>query len=514
MRLVRSFRNWLGTFLHSIRFRLTMWFVLILGIVLAVFSVFIYFTQARDLQFDAAGAMQEKFAHLQAYFRSAAWQNSDLSPSDVPQGEAPLQQNDLLILTDATGEVLQNWGMELENPGSLIAALISNQTQRQHELTVYQQNVTVADGNHRRSTGDYLFIITPVLRGDRLVGFLIVGSPSQLNDQLRRLMVSLLFGSLGMLAIAFFGGLWLADRAMRPVRTIARTAQSISESDLNRRIDMKGRDELAELAGTFDAMLARLQAAFDRQRRFVADASHELRTPLTIINLEVGRVLAGHRSLDEYQHALQIVNAEGERMTRLVSDLMTLARMDAGQTVLHFEELDLSDVALEAAERLSALAERQQIRLEMKDLPELLVHGDRQYLVQMVSNLIENAVKYSGPGQTVQIETGPRHDDQQDAAMLRVSDHGPGIPSDHLPRLFDRFYRVDQARTHNPGEASSPAGSGLGLSIVAWIVQSHGGEIHVQSKVNEGSVFEVTLPLQKRLRPLQCGGLTFRIYVL
>ncbi len=494
MRLIRSFWNWLGAFFHSIRFRLTMWFVLILAIVLTVFSAFIYLAQARDLRYDAARAMQDKFGRLQAYFHSPEWQNSNLAPSDVPNTEAPLQQNDLLILTDPGGHVVQNWGNELQNPGPLIAALLETRNQPPHELTVYQQSVTVTDDDHNRTTGDYLFIISSVLRGDTLIGYLIIGSPSQLNDQLARLMASLVFGSLGMLAIAFFGGLWLADRAMRPVQTIARTAQIISESDLNRRIHMKGRDELAELAGTFDDMLSRLQAAFDRQRRFVADASHELRTPLTIMNLEVSRILSGHRSSGEYQHALQIVNAEGKRMTRLVNDLMTLARMDAGQTILQFENLDLSDVTVEAVERMSALAEEQKVQIEMRDLPELHVHGDRQYLIQMVSNLIENAIKYGGPNQTVQIQTGRT----QDKATLRVSDTGPGIPPEHLPHLFDRFYRVDQARTRHSDEGPSfPDGSGLGLSIVAWIVQSHGGEIHVESKVNEGTTFEVTLPLAK-----------------
>ncbi len=299
-----------------------------------------------------------------------------------------------------------------------------------------------------------------------------------------------------MLVIAFAGGLWFADRAMRPVKTITRTARAISESDLSRRLNLGGRDELAQLAGTFDDMLSRLQTAFDRQRRFVADASHELRTPLTIMNLEVGRVLSGRRSSDDYQHALQVVDLESTRMTRLVNDLMTLARMDAGQAILQWEDLDLSDVAVEAHERMSALAERRQISLDIGEMPELPVRGDRQYLIQMISNLIENGIKYSSPGQRVRIETGQSRDGQQPVASLCVSDTGPGIPSDHLPRLFDRFYRVDQSRSRVAEEdVNSPTGTGLGLSIVAWIVQVHGGKIRVESRLNEGTAFVVTLPL-------------------
>lgn len=493
MKFLKSLQNRASSFVHSIRFRLTMWFVLILTMVLTVFSVFIYFAQARDLQLDAVRVMQEKFARMQAYFRSPEWQNSNLTPADVPNSDAPLQQGDLLILTDAKGGVVQNWGESLAQPGDLISALVSAASYRR-DFTVYEKRIAVMDEARKQTNADYLFVISPVMRGDMLVGYLVIGSPSQLNNQLYGLTISLLLGSLAMLVIAFAGGLWLADRAMRPVATIAHIAQAISESDLNRRINMKGRNELAELAGTFDAMLSRLQSAFDRQRQFVADASHELRTPLTIVNLEVGRVLSGRRSPAEYQHALQIVNTEGERMTRLVNDLMTLARMDAGQAILQFEDVDLSDIAVEAVERMSALADRQKVRLELRDLPELHVRGDRQYLLQMVSNLIENAIKYGGSGQTVQIETEARGD----RATLRVSDTGPGIPPDHLPHLFDRFYRVDQARTHHYADGdSSPDGSGLGLAIVSWIAQSHGGEIRVDSQVNEGSIFEVSLPRQK-----------------
>ncbi len=185
-------------------------------------------------------------------------------------------------------------------------------------------------------------------------------------------------------------------------------------------------------------------------------------------------------------------------MMRMVNDLMTLARMDAGQAIMRFEDLDLSDVVVEAVERMSALAELRNVSLEMCDLPELHVRGDRQYLIQMVSNLIENAIKYGGSGQTVQIETCLHQNGKRDEASLCVSDNGPGIPPDHLPHLFDRFYRVDQARSRDADEDSnSPTGSGLGLSIVAWIVKAHGGEIKVDSKVNEGTTFEVSLPLKK-----------------
>jgi len=492
--MTKAFRSvgiWFTTFFHSIRFRLTLWFVIILALVLGVFSAFIYFVQARDLQVDSVGHMQEKFTRIQNYFRSPEWQVSDLSPDTVPGSNVPLQKGDLLILVDTKGSVLQGWGENLSNPDNIISELVAAGSQHR-DLNVYEQTVPVLDQNKQPVNTDYLFIITPVLRENLLLGYLIIGSPSDLNSQLHRLMTALALGNVAMVVIAFLGGLWLADRAMRPVATISHAARNISESDLSRRLNMQGRDELAELAGTFDDMLSRLQAAFDRQRRFVADASHELRTPLTIVNLEVGRALSGRRSVAEYQRTLQVVDAEGERMTRLVNDLMTLARMDAGQAILQFEDLDLSDVSLEAVERMSALAGHRNIKLETGELPELRIRGDRQYLIQMISNLIENAIKYSGDGQSVRIETR----ENIMSAVLRVSDTGPGIPPEHLPRLFDRFYRVDAARSNNSDDDSSPSGSGLGLSIVNWIVKTHSGNIKVESKINKGTTFEVTLPLK------------------
>jgi signal transduction histidine kinase len=301
-----------------------------------------------------------------------------------------------------------------------------------------------------------------------------------------RLLFTLLLGSLFTLGVALGGGLWLADRAMRPVHAITQAARTISETDLNRRLNLKGRDELAELANTFDGMLARLQAAFERQRQFVADASHELRTPLTIVNLESSRALASKRSADEYQRALGVIRSENEFMSHLVGDLLTLARMDAGQMAMEKTPLDLSDIALEAVERLAPLAERKNVRLETGDLPEVNIIGDRRYLLQMLSNLVENGIKYTGGAEKrVRVETGL----EGDSAWVRVSDTGEGIPPEHLPHVFDRFYRVDKARSR--GEDEFQGGNGLGLSIVNWIVQAHGGEVRVESAPGAGATFEV-----------------------
>lgn len=476
---------------------------MILALVLSIFSIFIYLVQAHDLQLDAAQSMQDKFAHVQAHFHSPTWDGSNLSSTDILGNQAPLQSGDMLLLVDMTGQVVQSWGANPAAPDDLIDVLVSA-TNNDSELSIHEQAVQI-NQNNQQIDKNYLFIVTPIVNNNSLIGFLIIGSPSQLPGQLGHLRLSLLLGSLGMLVVVFLGGLWLADRAMRPVKTITDMASNISERDFNRRLNLRGHDELVELAGTFDAMLARLQAAFDQQRQFVADASHELRTPLTIMNLEVGRVLSGKRPKEEYQHALKVVEAEAGRMSSLVNELMTLTRMDSDQTLLQFEDIDLGDAIIDAVEPSSALANQHEVAFEIDDLPELPIRGNHQYLVQMVSNLLESTIKHSSAGGRVWIQAGSRQDEIGDVAWLRVSDSGPGIPPEHLPHLFDRFYRVDQARTRNANEDSvslegnSPVHSvdrGLGLSIVFWIVQAHGGSIHVESKVNEGTTFEIIFPLR------------------
>jgi len=207
---------------------------------------------------------------------------------------------------------------------------------------------------------------------------------------------------------------------------------------------------------------------------------------LTIVNLESSRALASKRTPDEYQRALGIIRSENEFMSHLVNDLLTLARMDAGQLAMEKKQLDLSDVALEAVERLGSLAERKNVRLETGELPEVNITGDRRYLLQMLTNLVENGIKYMvGDERRVRVETGL----DGDSAWVRVSDTGAGISPEHLPHLFNRFYRVDEARSRS--EAEQQGGTGLGLAIVDWIVKAHGGVVCVESTPGAGTCFEV-----------------------
>ena len=473
-----TFFKRLAVIFHSIRFRLVLWFSVILALVLAVFSAFIYVNQSRDILGESEFRLERKMATLVGTLT--------ISPAGllVPQGV--LQDTDVLIFTDADGQLLASQGPLSSQDNLNLAA-------RARQEHVHGQNSSNDAILWRQGSGSprtsYIFVTLPLGNGNRQSGLVTLGSPADPYGLESRLLFTLIGGSLATLIIALLGGYWLADRAMRPVHTITQAARTIGETDLSRRLNMKSKDELGELANTFDGMLARLQAAFERQRQFVADASHELRTPLTIVNLEASRALAAPRKAEDYTHALAVIRSENDFMTSLVNDLLTLARMDAGQAHMESLPVDLSDVALETMERLAPLAARNGVLLEAGDLPEARILGDRHHLIQMVSNLVDNGIKYAaGENKKVSLETGT----DAGNAWVRISDNGPGIAPEHLPHLFDRFYRIDKARARGDDQGTdskSPGGSGLGLSIVQWIAKSHGGDVKVESQVGVGTTF-------------------------
>jgi signal transduction histidine kinase len=471
--------NRLTTILHSIRFRLVLWFTAILALVLCAFSAFIFIIQGRDILGESQFRLERKMAALSVTLT--------VTPGGILVPPGVLQDTDVLLFTSPDGQVLASHG-PLPTQDSLNLAAQARQEFENRSSPDSVTSWTESAGSPRLN---YMFVTVPLQSGPGQSGLVVLGSPADPYGLGSRLLFTLAAGSLATLVIALLGGYWLADRAMRPVHTITQAARTIGETDLSRRLNMKSKDELGELANTFDGMLGRLQAAFARQRQFVADASHELRTPLTIVNLEASRSLASPRKVEEYQHALSIIRSENDFMTALVNDLLTLARMDAGQAVMESLPVDLSDVALETMERLTPLAARSGVRLEAGDLPEARIQGDRQHLVQMVSNLVDNGIKYAGgTDKKVSIETGST----AETAWIRISDNGPGIAPEHLPHLFDRFYRIDQSRMRNGVESAdseSPSGSGLGLSIVQWIAYSQGGEVKVESQVGKGTTFEV-----------------------
>ncbi|MGQ0735865.1 MAG: sensor histidine kinase [Acidobacteriota bacterium] len=287
------------------------------------------------------------------------------------------------------------------------------------------------------------------------------------------------------LRLAGAAGYWLSRRALAPVDAITEAARATTAEDLSRRLELPGAtDELQRLTATFNDMLARLQASFSQITRFTADASHELRTPVALVRSTAELTLRHPRDVDEYREALTDILIEAERMSGLISNLLTLARVDAGSETLTFEVVDIAALLRHAASRCEPLAQAKHISVEQEIGDESIpVRGDPRALERLFVILIDNAVRYTLDGGRVRVAASV-----DGAAVIRVADTGIGIPPEQIPLIFERFYRVDPARSRDLG------GAGLGLSIARWIAEAHRASIHVDSTPGKGSVFDVRIP--------------------
>lgn len=285
---------------------------------------------------------------------------------------------------------------------------------------------------------------------------------------------------------AAVGANLLARHVTRPLEQIARVSRSISEENLAVRIAPDFQDrELLDVAAGFNGMLSRLERAFTAERRFVSDASHELRSPLANLRVGVEVALLSSRTAEDYRELLQWELSEIDRLTRLVSQLLTLSRADLGQLALQKEPSDLAQLAHEASRAYRERAASNGLQVIVRATGPTLVPGDRDRLREVIDNLLENALRYSPAGSAIDIAVGSGNG----RAFLEVRDAGPGIPVEEQAHIFNRFYRSDLSRARNSG------GTGLGLAICRAIVVGHHGEITVRSQPGEGTVFAVTLPI-------------------
>jgi two-component system OmpR family sensor kinase len=314
---------------------------------------------------------------------------------------------------------------------------------------------------------------------------ILVGRPvGKVADELAALRWQLWGTGTVVLAVGLFGGWLVSRRIFRPVTTIAATAARISGDNLSERIDEGHIDlELRDLARTLNGTFDRLESAFDRQARFTADASHELRTPLAVIRGQAELALLRERSPDEYKAALASCQASAERMTDLVERLLALARADAGWPGLAHDSVAFDALVADVASQLTPMAGKKGVSLKVRAKPAR-VTGDASVLGQLVTNLITNAITYNRPGGKVRVAVDP----VDGGISFTVADTGLGISAEDRDRLFERFFRVDQARTRASG------GTGLGLAICKAIVDAHGGWIDVKSAEGKGSEFRVWFP--------------------
>ena len=299
----------------------------------------------------------------------------------------------------------------------------------------------------------------------------------------------ILFGSaLPLLAVlAALGGFRITRRAFRPVTQMAETARAIGTgSDLSQRIETDGRgDELNQLGDTMNEMLARLQASFEAERQFSSDVSHELRTPSAVIRSQCEFALSGQAGEEEKREAFEAVLKQSERMNSIVSQLLLLSRAENGKFVPEREPVELNVLCETVCEELEAMAAERQVKLAW-NTEELQITGDETLLIRMVNNLVSNAIRYNRPGGSAEVSLRKRGK----YAVLTVRDTGIGIRREDLGQIFNRFYRADRSR--------SSEGTGLGLSMAAWIARVHGGSIRAESVYGEGSVFTAELPIEEQ----------------
>jgi two-component system, OmpR family, sensor kinase len=292
------------------------------------------------------------------------------------------------------------------------------------------------------------------------------------------------------LLLASLGGYFLARKSLAPVVEMGARAAHINAENLGERLPVGNeRSELGRLAVTFNELLARLDVSFEQQRRFMADASHELRTPVAIVCGESEVALSqAARSPDEYRESLTILHEEGRRLTRVVEDLFTLARADAGHYGLAPVTFYLDETAAECVRAVRSLAGQHGVGLAYQyGGGEMSLRGDEGLVRRMILNLLDNAIKYTPAGGEVRVELARA----QSGYTIRIADTGAGIPEEARPHVFERFYRADKARSRNGGAGG---GAGLGLSIASWIAEAHGGRVTLERTGEGGSTFLITLP--------------------
>ena len=289
-----------------------------------------------------------------------------------------------------------------------------------------------------------------------------------------------------LILIAAIGGYFIASRALAPVGIMNKTAKSIIKSkDLSQRINVgKSTDEISSLARTLDEMLDEIQSAFEREQQFTSDASHELRTPIAVIVAECEYMLDCAETVEELKGSAESIKEETERMSKLVSELLTISRMDRDTLNLNFEETDLSELVNFVCNEQEEI-NNTNITLERNIMPDITAQTDRFLIARLFVNLISNAYKYNSENGKITVSLY----EEDEKVVFAVSDTGIGIGEEDLPKIWERFYQVDPSRTANENGSM-----GLGLSMVKWIAEKHGGEIAVQSELGGGSIFTFVMP--------------------
>ena len=469
------------TIFESVRARLTLWYVSVLAAILVVSTVLIYFLLASALYTRIDDTLHAVVQIAQTSLTNDLNEGQDaIDAARSTAGELASRQN-LLAIYDGRGRLLAEAGREDDitillppiadiplNEDLLQTIVELDDLDDRHRLAIRWVDIAAFDSE---------FII--------VAGTSLESTDEEL-ESLRGILAYLVPLSL---IVAGIGGWFLAGRSLSPAVAMADRARQIGVENLSERLPVSNpRDELGRMAETFNGLLSRLEGSLVQQRQFMADASHELRTPVTTARTAASVALQQPtRSEADYRETLEIIEQEMTRLSRIVDDMFTLARADAGSYPVRTMPMYLDEVVDEVVRALRVMAATRSISIAATTVRPAPFTGDEDLIRRLILNIVDNAVRYARSGGAIRValDLAGQH------YVISVSDDGPGIPIDIQPRIFERFYRVDAARTHG-----KDGGAGLGLALARWIARAHGGDVALATSSSAGSTFVITLPAQ------------------
>jgi heavy metal sensor kinase len=474
--------------LNTVRLRLTLWYSAVLAGLLIVLAFSGYFVLKRNFMTRTDSSIAElsnsflTTVHAELKDDSGSNAFNEAIAAAIAEHSLP---DTIFVVEDESGKLAgsslsnahpnkESWFSALPDALSLMSRT-ARQTDAFRTIKVHGRPIRLYERHFTAQDADWTLIVLQSLQREQ--------------EFLESVMETLAFViPLGIL-LASVGGYFLARRSLSPVVEMSVQAERIGASNLHQRLLVRNhQDELGRLADSFNGLLDRLDQSFERQRKFVADASHELRTPVAILCGEADVALSqSNRSLDDYRESLGILRAEAKRLKRIVEDLFTLARADAGQYPLAQTDFYLDELVSDCGRNMRTLAAAKHIKFGCVNAGEMPIRADEILIRRMIVNLMDNAIKYTPTGGTVSVHCGRG----QSQYTIAVSDSGPGIPEQLRLRVFERFFRVDNSRSR----AGNDGGAGLGLSISRWIAEAHQGRLELSNSEAGGSTFTVFLPV-------------------
>jgi heavy metal sensor kinase len=468
---------------RSIRFRLIMWYAGLLTGAFLVFSVVLYQVLRGYLETSLGQTLFRRSEQIAVSLLAGLDKTGERYVADqIATRYAPENYDRFIRITGPNGNILYASGRTASFDPSRLSPLAVN--------------TVTSDFAHkeRLDDGNLLLITVKTFQSSDGQRFLIEsgGRMAPIQTILSHVLLSLLLGVPLLALVAVGGGFVLVSRALAPMVKIAQSAEQITLHNLNERLPLTHTgDELEHLSLALNRMIVRLSEAFEQNRRFLADASHELRTPLAALRGEMESVVEQARALPELSDRAGSALEEVDRLSTIVEALFAISRLDAGEAQQEWARFDLASLAANTTEQMSLLAEDKGVSVACNTQGDVTVEGDRARIKQVVVNLLDNAIKYTPSKGSINLDVRA----SAGKAVIEVTDTGIGIPSSALPHVFERFFRVDQARSRDVG------GAGLGLAIVKSICVAHGGQVEVESAEGRGSRFTVELPLAQPMNP-------------